>query len=238
MTQMGRPERRSGPSRAGDDLLCRRAGLRAKSGGRQSGFTLVEVLITLVLVAMVAAVAFGSLTQVFEARNRLRPYLDQSEQTTLVASWFRQTIRALLADYDDGPHPFAGTTTQIAGLTASPLIGPPGTPVAFRWSLKYDAARDVTMLEYGEGPSQTMQIVSWTGRGGTFTYYGDDQKWHAAWPPPDADQGKSIPQLPQLVRLSEAPPDLVPMIVAATRASAVPPQPRRSVFGDVFPANN
>ncbi len=59
----------------------------------QSGFTLVEVLVTLVILAMVAAVAFGSLGQVFEARARLRPYLDESEKTTLVADWFRATER-------------------------------------------------------------------------------------------------------------------------------------------------
>src|ERR1700720_196383 len=101
----------------------------------QTGFTLLEVLVTLVLLSMVAAIVFGSLRQVLDARARLRPYLDQSEETTLVASWFRQTVQALIADYDDGKHRFAGTATEISGLTASPLIGPPGTPIPFRWAL-------------------------------------------------------------------------------------------------------
>jgi type II secretory pathway component PulJ len=43
------------------------------------------VLITLVLLSMVAAVAFGSLKQVLETRERLRPYLDRSQETTLVS---------------------------------------------------------------------------------------------------------------------------------------------------------
>ena len=60
------------------------------------GFTLVEVLVTLVLLSMVAAVAFGSLRQVLEARERLRPYLDRSQETTLVSGWFRQTVQALI----------------------------------------------------------------------------------------------------------------------------------------------
>ncbi len=60
----------------------------AGKGFRQSGLTLVEVLITLVLLGMVAAVAFGGLRQIFEARIRLRPYLDLSQETTLVAGWF------------------------------------------------------------------------------------------------------------------------------------------------------
>jgi prepilin-type N-terminal cleavage/methylation domain-containing protein len=205
---------------------------------RQSGFTLVEVLITLVLVSMVAAVAFGSLRQVFEARIRLGPYLDRSEQTTLLGGWFRQTIHALIADYDDGQHRFAGTATEISGLTASPLIAPPGTPIGFHWSLKYDAAGGVTALEYGERPSQTMQIVRWTGRDGAFAYYGEDQKWHADWPPSDADRSKSVPQLPQMVRLSGAPREAAPMIVGAVRASSVAPVFPRGVFGDLFSGNN
>jgi prepilin-type N-terminal cleavage/methylation domain-containing protein len=205
---------------------------------RQSGLTLVEVLITLVLLGMVAAVALGGLRQIFEARIRLRPYLDLSQETTLVAGWFRQTIDALLADYDEGKHRFAGTAMQISGLTTSPLIGPPGTPTAFRWSLEYDAAGDVTILEYGERPAETMEIVRWIGRKGTFTYYGEDQKWHPNWPPLDADQSKSIPQLPQLVRLSGVMHDPEPMIVAAPRASPVPPQLPRGLFGNVLPGSN
>jgi prepilin-type N-terminal cleavage/methylation domain-containing protein len=64
----------------------------------QTGFTLVEVLITLVFLSMVAAIVFDSLGQVLDARARLRPYLDYSEETALVAGWFRQTVQALIAD--------------------------------------------------------------------------------------------------------------------------------------------
>src|ERR1700748_2453799 len=83
---------------------------------RQLGFTLVEVLITLVLLSMVAAVAFGSLRQVLEARDRLRPYLDRSQETTLVSGWFRQTVQASIADYDEGKHRFVGTASEVSGL--------------------------------------------------------------------------------------------------------------------------
>jgi|SRR5271166_3470315 len=197
----------------------------------QSGFTLVEVLITLVLLSMVAAVAFGSLRQVLEARERLRPYLDRSKETTLVAGWFRQTVQALIADYDDGKHRFAGTAAEISGLTASPLVGPPGTPTPFSWVIKHDVPRDLTTLEYGESSKQPFRIAEWAGHEGGFAYYAGGQQWQAAWPPSDHDQGKSIPQLPQLVRLSGAPRDLVPMIIAAPRASAAAPQPPPDLLG-------
>jgi hypothetical protein len=187
-------------------------------------------LVTLVIVAMVAAVAFGSLGQVFEARSRLRPYLDEAEQNALVADWFRKTVQALMGDYEDGSYRFAGSATEFSGLTGSPLIGPPGTPTSFRWLMKYDAARDVTVIEYHEQSGQALQIYSWAGRVGTFAYYAEDRKWHPDWPPRDTDQGKSIPQLPQLIRLAGMDSGLLPSIVAAPRASRLSPpafsQPR------------
>ena len=197
----------------------------------QGGFTLVEVLVTLVLLSMVAAVAFGSLRQVLEARDRLRPYLDRSQETTLVSGWFRQTVQASIADYDEGKHRFAGTASEISGLTSSPLVGPAGTPTAFRWAMRYDSVRDLTTLEYEESPKQTLRIAAWAGHDGAFAYYAGEQKWQPAWPPNDPDQGKSIPQLPQLVRLSGAPRDAVPMIIAAPRASHVAPQTPPDLLG-------
>jgi prepilin-type N-terminal cleavage/methylation domain-containing protein len=203
----------------------------------QAGFTLVEVLVTLVLLSMVVAIVLGSLGQVLDARSRLRPYLDQSEQTTLAASWFRQTVQALIADYDTGKNKFAATANAFSGLTASPLAGPPGTPTAFRWALKYDPAADVTVLEYAEKPSNTIQIARWNGHEAAFSYYGQDQEWRRVWPPTDLNQSAGIPQLPQLVRLGGLARDLFPTIVAAPRASPVPPPLPPSFLGGVLSQN-
>jgi prepilin-type N-terminal cleavage/methylation domain-containing protein len=189
---------------------------------QQSGFTLVEVLVTLVLLSMVVAVMFGGLAQVLDARSRLRPYLDKSEETALVAGWFRQTVQALIADYDSGGNRFAATPAGFSGLTASPLLGPSGTPTAFRWTLKYDTAADITILEYGERSPNVVQIARWKGHDAVFGYLGGDQQWRRAWPPTDLDQSTKAPQLPQLVRLGGFARDLFPTIVAAPRASPVP----------------
>jgi prepilin-type N-terminal cleavage/methylation domain-containing protein len=203
----------------------------------QAGFTLVEVLVTLVLMGIVAAIVFGSLGQVLDARSRLRPYLDQSEETTLVASWFRQTVQALIADYDTGKNRFAASATGFSGLTASPLIGPSGTPTAFRWVLQYDPGRDVTVLEYAENPSNILQIARWNGHDAVFSYYGQDQQWRRSWPLPDLDQSGKSPQLPQLVRLGGLASDLFPTIVAAPRSSPAPRPLPPSFLGGVLSQN-
>src|SRR6202048_1793531 len=135
----------------------------------QTGFTLVEVLVTLVLLSIVAAIVFGRLGPVHDARARLRPYLDKSEETALVASWFRQTVQALIADYDTGKNRFAASANAFSGLTASPLLGPAGTPTAFTWALNYDPALDLTLLEYREKPSDSVEVARWGGKGAVFT---------------------------------------------------------------------
>ena len=204
---------------------------------RESGFTVVEILVTLVLMSMVAAIVFGSLRQVIEARTRLRPYLDQSEQTTLVAGWFRQTVQGLMADYVNGRHRFTAKPEEFAGLTVSPLAGAPGTPTAFHWSLIYDDTRDVTVLEYNEPDADPMRVASWPGKQGAFSYYGLDQKWHTNWSPPDTlDKSQSVPQLPQLIRLGGVPRDLFPMIVAGPRGSPFPRPLPLNLMGGVVSA--
>jgi prepilin-type N-terminal cleavage/methylation domain-containing protein len=191
---------------------------RLMDPNKQAGFTLVEVLVTLVLLSMVGAIVFGSLGQVLDARARLRPYLDQAGETALVAAWFRQTVQGLLADYDTGQDKFSATESGFAGLTASPLMGPPGTPTGFAWVLKYDAGRDISILEYTEKQSKSIPIARWPGKLGSLSYFGQDHEWRRQWPPPDLNQSER-PQLPQLIRLGGVPREVLPMIIAAPRAA-------------------
>ena len=206
-------------------------------GHKQTGFTLVEVLITLVLLSMVAAIVFGSLGQVLNARARLRPYLDQSEQTALVAAWFRQTVQALITDYDTGKNGFAASANAFSGLTASPLLGPAGTPTAFAWALSYNAALDLTVLEYREKPRDAIEIARWSGKDAVFSYYGQDQEWRRVWPPTDLSTSTTAMQLPQLVRLGGLPSEIFPTIVAAPRAAPVPRPPPSGLFGAALSQN-
>jgi len=203
----------------------------------QTGFTLVEVLVTLVLLSMVAAIVFGSLGQVLDARARLRPYLDKSEETALVAGWFRQTVQALIPDYDTGKNRFTASANAFSGLTGSPLLGPAGTPTAFTWALNYDPVSDLTVLQYREKPSDTVEIARWSGKDAVFTYYGQDQEWRGVWPPADLGTSTTAAQLPQLVRLGGLPAGLFPTIVAAPRAASTPRPPLPSFLGAALSQN-
>lgn len=204
------------------------------SANEQAGFTLVEVLVTLVLLSMVGTIVFGGLVQVLDARTRLRPYLDQAEETALVAGWFRQTVQALIPDYNGGKDSFAATESSFSGLTASPLIGAAGTPTGFGWVLRYQAGPDVTILEYIEKPAKPLQIARWSGKAGSFSYFDRENEWRKVWPPPEVNQAAPQLQLPQLVRLGGVPHEALPMIVAAPRASPVP-RPQPSLLGAVLP---
>lgn len=201
----------------------RARGTECADDNREAGFTLVEVLVTLALMAMVAAIVFGSLRPVFEARGRLRPYLDQSEETVLAASWFRQTVQSVIPDYPEAKDRFVASEAVFSGLSASPLLGAPGTPTGFRWELKYDPNADVTALVYAEGEAKSVRIASWRGRRGAFAYFGpDDRQWHPTWPVERSVQSAELarlPQFPALIRLGGLPPEVFPTVLAAPRAA-------------------
>lgn len=202
-----------------------------QSQQRQTGFTLVEVLVTLVIVALVSSVVFGTLQQVFNARARLRPYLDNLQQIALASDWLRKTTQAALADYDDGAHRFTGSTRGFSGLTGSALLGPPGTPASFAWKITQDEGNDATVLEYREN-DKAVPVLRWAGDDRVFAYFAEDGKWHTSWPPRDVDQGRTMAQLPLLVRLAGIANGLQLTIVAAPRASRVAPKPPPPLLGE------
>ena len=185
----------------------------------------------LVIVAMVMAVVFGSLQQVFDARARLRPYLDNSAEISQGSDWFRKTVQGLLADYQDQQHLFSGSIKDFSGLTSSPLLGSPGTPTSFRWQVRQKPDEDLMVLEYQEA-GKIVPILRWAGQDGGFTYYSEDGKWHVSWPPTDIDLGKTVPQLPQMVRLSGKGAGSALTVVAAPRATRVTPLPPPPMLGE------
>jgi prepilin-type N-terminal cleavage/methylation domain-containing protein len=214
--------RKEKPSNAAHSRWSSETLVQSEEKFRLAGFTLVEVLVTLVLLTLAVSVALGSLRQVLDTRSRLRPYLDQSEQTALVAGWFRQTVQALIADYETGKDRFVGTPDRISGLTGSPLVGPSGTPTPFSWLLSYEADGDLTVFGYRERPAAVIEIARWPGHDAVFSYYDQNQQWQRTWPPAGSDESRRAVQLPLLIRLGGLAPDLFPTIVAAPRASSVP----------------
>ena len=63
---------------------------RERTGtGAAAGFTLVELLVVLMIVALISGVLLSGFERVLDIRLRLAAFLDGVEAPTLVADWFR-----------------------------------------------------------------------------------------------------------------------------------------------------
>jgi prepilin-type N-terminal cleavage/methylation domain-containing protein len=190
---------------------------------RQSGFTVLEMLVVLMLVGMVASIVMGTLGAVVDARTRAASAIERATDSQLAEAWLRQPLNGLLPDYEDRPNQFGGERRTLRGLTARALLSPTAGPVSFTLTLEYDSTRDLTILVYAESlgeTTQTMVIDSWPGDGGAFFYRGERGAWVASWPLTRAPGGLPPPQLPHLIRLDRAIDEGIASLVVAPKQNA------------------
>jgi general secretion pathway protein J len=162
----------------------------------EAGLSLIELLVVLVIVALISTVLTTGLERALDIRLRLAAFLDGTDAPTLVADWFRDSVRAMIADADTGRDQFTGKPRIMAALSLAPLNGTAGVPTQVTWEIDYDNAAGRTYLRYRNGGGEPMALASWPGDYGGFRYCGGDLKCHDIWP---VDQRS--PQLPALVRL-------------------------------------
>ena len=183
--------------------MPRRSNARRPSGG----FTLLETLVTLVVVSMIVVVLMQALQQALALRARLLRYEAHARTSTLQEAWFRDTVRAAIPDIPDALGSPEGTTEVFAFVTAAPLTGDGLARVSWvlvgvdgGFALEY-ASDDGTRLRILDGPLQEPAFAYMDGAGG----------WHEAWnqeialgdqPLPAREQDPPPPvPLPRMVRL-------------------------------------
>jgi prepilin-type N-terminal cleavage/methylation domain-containing protein len=185
------PDSRSRTSRDRSDL---RPGT---VGGRASGFTLIEVMVVLVIVALISATLLFAFQSVLDIRLRLAQFLDGTDTPNLVAGWFRDTVDGLVPDIKDGAGSFTGAPRRLTGLSLAPLNGLAGVPTRITWEVAFDASTGRTDLRYQGAEQPEMTIASWPDDRGGFRYCGPDLVCYDHWPPPSGIAS----EVPFLIRL-------------------------------------
>lgn len=164
---------------------------------RAAGFTLIEMLVVLVIVAVIGGIVLSSYERILDIRIRLAAFLDGTDAPTLIAGWFRGSIEGLVADQKGGADVFAGTARRLDGLSLAPIDGRPGVPIRISWEVVFDPEAGRTRLSYREGGAAPMTIASWPGNRGGLNYCGPRLACADTWPP--ANQEAS--QMPALIVL-------------------------------------
>ncbi len=184
--------------------------MSGRAGGprRAAGFTLLETLVTLVIVSMIVVVLMQALRHSLALRTRILQHGQAARMDALQEQWFRDTVHGALADLPDGLGAMNGGPAGLELVSAAPLSG--AGVAKIRWSLREGEAG--MALFYDDARWQDLVVLPGPLRDARFEYLGADGTWQAEWtqPPvaavlPFDDPGVTPPpidSLPRMVRLT------------------------------------
>lgn len=159
---------------------------------RARGFTLLEALVTLVIVALIVAALMQALTQTLAMRTTLIRYQRATRAAALQEMWFRESVGGAVADLHDGYGPLQGGARALEVPTLSPLST--GGLVRAEWRL--DPVRGGVALVYRDPRVGDLVVLPGPLREASFQYMAADADWRSDWDPSaDGDA------LPRAVRL-------------------------------------
>lgn len=197
--------------------------VRAVSMGKASGFTLMEMLVTLVLISFATMLMFQMLGSYRVANDRVRSQAGRIDRQALFQAWFRDSVHGL---YAAPKLQFVGDAAQFSATTLNPLYAPEGSPVAVRWALR-ENAEGAAEIVYSEDGRERWRLPLQGGGEVEFTYI--DTAWRSTetWPP---KLGKVNPEaLPAVVGLVRRFEDGDrPLLVAVLG----PLEPPRRLYGE------
>jgi prepilin-type N-terminal cleavage/methylation domain-containing protein len=144
----------------------------------EKGFTLLEILIVLVLMALITGLFIDPISRVYSLRAALRTHIDNLHLNVLAQTWFKSTLSSLYMSKSK----FVGESKKITGVTFAPLDDEIGLPTSFEWSLFYDKENDLTLLQYKGYGEESITTAEWKGEEGSFYYYDAESKeWSDEW---------------------------------------------------------
>lgn len=192
----------------------------------QTGFTLIEMLVVLIITAMVSGIIFQALESAYRLQDRFATELFKSEHGEMAKDWYRQSVQGLLTDYPDGKNIFRGKSSEFSGLSSNPLSASYGVPTAITWRIKHDKTKDTDELVYIEGARKTT-LIHLNGSHAHFVYFDEKLSPNDSWPPP-----LGLPnQIPKQIQLQDKDTDEAIDIVAVPMGPRISPMHPQNIFG-------
>lgn len=217
---------------------------------RYSGFTLLELLVSLVIASMATAMAFQLLYQYRLSNEKMFEQTVRGDQKFLSISWIHKALECSIAENRRKPYNFKGNGNEIVAYTMCPVVAMGGKPTAIK--LTYDA--NAQMVRYQElsrefmdymeiepeligipadfdGLSQDIQLNFLPGEG-FFAFMDDNDFWHRTWPVANRRTTNIIhqKQLPEAIGFFAGKPAKMLFFVAPD-ARKIPPIDINDVFG-------
>lgn len=172
-----------------------------------SGFTLMEVLVTLVLISLATMLMFQMLGSYRVARERVQAQSGMIDRQALFTAWFRGSVQGLFIDHG---LTFSGSESRFEGTTLNPLYATAASPTLVRWELQAaDAGTEIVYVEGGR--ERWRQVLARTQRA-RFAFLDEEGRRHDAWPPKSGPQDALLPSTVLLLREG---PGVDPSLAAA-----------------------
>lgn len=197
--------------------------------GDACGFTLLEMLVTLALLAMVSALLWQAMGQVLRVERLLQRSGVDGQLDTVRREWIRSLIEASLVEQSGAPRRFAGDDRQFSLASAEALHLPGLNDRHLQLRVESDAAGELHRLVLAEmapaagaelagratGNTKGIELLSWRGRFNGIRYLDAGGMWQSQWPLPPAfvaaanaseddllrAQRAALPRLPRAVWL-------------------------------------
>lgn len=198
----------------------------------QRGLTLMEMLVTLVIVSFIAGVLSQALSQIARIERMLEQGSLPQMNDSLRLEWLRTTLEATVPLNKDVPDAFEGSTTRLHGLSAAAIAWPESTLRPYAVELGYDMARRRGTLSLVLGPArlldrpQRLELLEWDGPPGSIAYVDEQGAAHDRWPGAKFTPGQRVLPVAVMVRTGDRDHRV---LVAGLRSSGKPARSRREI---------
>lgn len=169
--------------------------------GRSRGFTLMEMLVTLVIFALVSGLLWQALATVAHMEDGLWSWTQGNRDQALREEWVREILRGLAPGTQTNPVKFEGDQASLHGYTTMPPWPRLTGPLLIQLRLHFEKGETHLIATAGDLTGDGLLLYSWSGSG-HFEYLDLDGDHHDAWPPPLHE----VAPLPAAIRLV-GPPD-------------------------------
>lgn len=159
---------------------------------RGQGFTLVEMLVTMALTALIASVLWQAMHQITRIERLLQRSAVGGQLDLVRREWLRSLIQSALVEQIGAPRQFTGGARQLT-LNSSESVAMPGLAgprVRIRFDLEKATQRRQLLIELGPSEATVssaepvaVELLGWTGSEGRFRYLNADGTWLDQWPP-------------------------------------------------------
>lgn len=177
---------------------------------RARGFTLVEMLVTLALMALVSTLLWQAMAIVAQLETRLERTRAIAGDDQLRRAWIEQALFGVMTGADGDPERLEGNERRLSAYMSMPpwpgLLGPEFMTL----TIERDQ-HEQRLLARRPGSDTPLELWRWSGDVGRFDYLDGSGQWLDAWPPANTAQADPLPAAIRL-RGPPAGPVLMPVV--------------------------